>query len=77
MQVKFNEELPGWAGTLILVLAYTFIVINIKIFLILDFTATALLLLYSFLKKDRVFIVVNGWILIVLLIKILNTFKLI
>jgi len=62
----------GVAGVLLLILAYVAFIFSFKLFIILNAIATFLLFLHSIKIKDKVFIIVNGWILIILLYKVMH-----
>ena len=63
-------QIIGYLGFLVLIISY--IILNTKYskyFLYIDVLATTLLLIYSILLKDYIFILVNLFIIVMLVIK--------
>jgi len=67
------NELIGFTGLILLIIAYVFYGVfhDVKKFTITNTIATLLLTLYAILNKDVVFILVNGFILIMLIKKLI------
>jgi len=62
----------GWLGLILLVVTYIIyaFINNLLLFTISNITATTVLTIYAFLKRDIVFTLVNGFIDVMLGIKL-------
>lgn len=60
----------GWIGLILLMLAYLMLVTRwSKLFIPIDTIASLVLTIHAFLINDMVFLLVNGWITIILAYK--------
>ncbi len=60
----------GWIGLILLMLAYLMLVTKwSKLFIPIDTIASLVLTIHAFLINDMVFLLVNGWITIILAYK--------
>lgn len=66
-----NANIIGYIALAFLVLGYVAIIFNDMTFYIINSIASSLFILYSYLKRDYVFLIANSFILIVLLTKLL------
>ena len=65
----------GWIGLVFLLLAYTFLNISKKAFLILDIVSCILIVIHSFTIKDAPIGLINGYILFVCIYGLMKEFK--
>jgi hypothetical protein len=60
----------GWIGLILLMLAYLMLVTKwSKLFIPIDTIASLVLTIHAFLINDMVFLLVNGWITVILAYK--------
>jgi len=60
----------GWIGLILLMLAYLMLVTRwSKLFIPIDTIASLVLTIHAFLINDMVFLLVNGWITVILAYK--------
>lgn len=62
----------GYIGLGLLGLAYVFLLINETLFIPVNIVASILLTIHAIKIKDKTFIIVNGFIALMLIIKFIN-----